>query len=96
MEISGINGNINKNTIENAKNKATDSDFEKSLQRAMDQKDEQQLKKVCKDFEGILLNMMYKEMKATVPKSGLLPNDMGNEIFESMLDDKLLEEASKG
>lgn len=38
---------------------------------------------------------MYKQMKATVPKSSLFPKDSGTEFFESMLDEKLVENASK-
>lgn len=39
--------------------------------------------------------MMYKQMKATVSKSTLIPQDSGTEYFESMLDDQIVEEASK-
>lgn len=97
MEIGGIgNGVPNLNSINTTVNKATDDSFEKRLQKAMDQKDEQELKKACQEFEGILLGMMYKQMKATIPKSDLIPGDAGREMFESMLDDALVEEASKG
>ena len=75
--------------------KPLDDSFEKRLQSAFDKKDDKELRKVCREFEGILLTMMYKQMKATVPKSDLLPSDTGTEIFEFMLDDKLVEEASK-
>lgn len=47
------------------------------------------------EFEGLLLNMVYKQMRATVVKSNLIPKPMGREIFESMLDDELVKEASK-
>lgn len=96
MEIGKINNlNVN-NTAVDSKNNAADDEFEKRLLNAMEKKDEKELKKVCKDFEGIILRMMYKEMRATVPKSELIPGDVGKDIFESMLDDKLMEEASKG
>jgi len=98
MDIGGIGsvtGNLINGTIESAKNKITQDDFEKRLQDAMENKDEKELKQVCREFEGIVLNMMYKQMKATVPKSTLLPSDPGREIFESMLDEELMGEASK-
>jgi peptidoglycan hydrolase FlgJ len=96
MEIGKVgNTGINGSTVESSKTKAVDDSFEKRLQSAFDKKDEKELKKVCKDFEGILLNMMYKQMKATVPKSELIPSDVGTDIFESMLDDKLMEESVK-
>ncbi len=96
MEISGINNKLVDNSIKEAKSKVEQDDFEKRLQSAMDARDEKELKKACKDFEGIFLKMMYKQMKATVPQSDLLPSDSGKEIFDSMLDDKLMEEASSG
>jgi len=93
--IGGINNNLINNTIESAKNRISQDDFEKRLQDAMKNKDEKELKKVCREFEGIILDMMYKQMKATVPKSTLLPSDPGRDIFESMLDEQLMSEASK-
>lgn len=94
MDISKINDNINSNTINTAKNKVNDDAFQKELQNAMDKKDDAAMKKVCKDFESILLNMMYKEMKATVSKSDLIPEDPGQSIFDSMMDDKLVGESA--
>lgn len=99
MDINGIGNtavNNNRTLIDAAKGKAAGDDFEKRLKAAMDSKDEQQLKSVCKDFESILLNMMYKEMKATIPNSDLLGHDFSKDVFESMMDEKLMEEASKG
>ena len=95
MEIGKISDSAINNNIDSVKNKVTDSGFEAQLKNAMSAKDDKALKKVCADFEGIMMNMMYKEMKATIPKSDLLPSDSGEDIFNSMLDDKLMEEASK-
>jgi len=54
------------------------------------------LKKVCSDFERVLLEMMYKEMRATVKKSGLIKEDYGQKVYESMLDEKIVDAAVKG
>lgn len=93
--LSSINDKLNTGTIENAKNKAVTESFEDRLNSAMKRKDEKELKKACEEFEGMLLSMLYKEMKATVPKTELFEKDAGREIYDSMLDDKLIEEASK-
>lgn len=95
MDIGKIDNKLDNNTINNAKNKVADDAFEKRLQSAVDKKDDKELKNVCKNFEGIILNMMYKDMKATVPKSDLIPEDPGKDIFDSMLNDKLVDEAAK-
>lgn len=74
---------------------ASDDSFAKKLEAAVNSKDDKQLKKACQDFEGVMLNMMYKSMKATITKSDLIEKDAGTEIFESMQDDNLMEQASK-
>jgi len=74
---------------------ASDSSFEQRLVKALDEKNDEELKKACQDFESIVLNIMFKQMRATVMKSDLVPEDAGTEIFQSMLDEKYVEEATK-
>ncbi|NLL07092.1 MAG: flagellar biosynthesis protein FlgJ [Clostridiaceae bacterium] len=95
MDIAKISNTFIDNSISATKNAVSDTSFEKSLMDAMEKKDNEALKKVCTEFEGILLQIMYKQMKATVPKASLIPKDSGSEYFESMLDDQLVENASK-
>lgn len=75
--------------------KAQDDSFEKRLAEAVNSKDDKELKSACQQFESIMLDMMYKQMKATVIKSDLIEPDPGTEIFQSMLDENLMEQASK-
>lgn len=96
MEVGKIDRTVNNSTLNTAKNKVSDNNFETQLQNAFDKNDEKQLKQACKEFESLFMNMMYKQMKATVMKAELIPQDAGREIFESMLDDKLMEDASNG
>lgn len=95
MDIGSINNNLINNTVENAKNSKSTGDFESRLKKAMDEKDEKELRKVCKDFESIMVSMMYKTMKATIPKSDLIKEDAGRDVFQSLLDEKLIEESTK-
>ncbi len=95
MDIAKISNMYIDNSISTAKNAVGDTSFEKSLIDAVEKKDDEALKKVCTEFEGILLQMMYKQMKATVSKASLIPKDSGSEYFESMLDDQMVENASK-
>ena len=39
------------------------------------------LKKASQEFESLLLTFMIREMRATVPESGLFPKGMAEEIF---------------
>lgn len=74
---------------------AGDNSFEEKLYAAMGKNDQKELKNACKQFEGIMLNILYKQMKATINRSDLFEADPGSEIFESMLDESLMEKASQ-
>jgi len=95
MDISGISDKLINNSITSAKSKVADDDFQEHLKKAMDSKDEKELREACQEFESIFLSMMYKQMKASVPRSDLIPGGLGRDIFESMLDDALMQQASK-
>jgi flagellar protein FlgJ len=94
VEIGKIAGSSAEN-LKYGTTSRTGDDFDKKLKNITDSQDEKKLKNVCKQFEGIMLGIMYKQMKATVPKNALIPNGSGREIFESMLDERIVEEASK-
>jgi len=93
---------INNNGItdyNNAKSKAQDTKqggFEKALEKAMEEKDEKKLKQACSDLEAIFVSMVFKQMRNTVQKTGLIDGGMAEEMYEEMLYDKYAEEASKG
>ncbi len=97
MGIDGVNldsrGSVD--SAQNYKTSTDDNDFEKRLKAAVENGEEAQLKQVCKEFEGIFLNMMYKQMKATVPKSDYLKSDYGTEMYNTMMDETLVETISQ-
>jgi peptidoglycan hydrolase FlgJ len=95
MEVGSVNSKNTLDSVQNTKTKSTDDDFEKRLKAAADNGDDAELKQVCKEFEGIFVSMMYKQMRATVPKSDYLQSDSATEIFNSMLDDKLCDAAAQ-
>jgi len=98
MEIGKIGSYMN--MMNDIKSLTTDSridesDFERKLQQAMDKGDEESLKKACTEFEAMFLQMMYKQMKAAIPQADLIPKSVGRDIYESMLDEKLVEQAAE-
>jgi flagellar protein FlgJ len=98
MDIGKISGSSTENFTNNAASsavQASDDSFAKKLEAAVQSNDDKELKEACQEFEGIMLNMMYKSMKATITKSDLIEKDAGTEIFESMQDENLMEQASK-
>jgi hypothetical protein len=68
---------------------AQDKTFADVLQKAYDEGDKEKLKEVCTQFESIMLSMMYKGMKATVPESSLVEESRAQEIFDDMLDEEV-------
>lgn len=58
--------------------------------------DDEALKEVCREFESIFLQMMFKEMRNTVPEGGLIDKGTGTKIFEEMYIEELSKEIAKG
>ncbi len=44
------------------------------------------LQEAAREFEGLLIEQMVKEMRDNIPKSGLFEKERGREIFQEMLD----------
>jgi len=95
MEVGSVNSKKTLDSVQNTKTKSAADDFEKRLKAAAESGNDAELKQVCKEFEGIFVSMMYKQMRATVPKSDYLQSDSATEIFNSMLDEKLCDAASQ-
>jgi flagellar protein FlgJ len=58
-------------------------------------KNSEELKKSCQDFESIFVNQLMKSMRNTVQKTGFITGGRGEEIFQSMLDEEYSNEISK-
>lgn len=71
-----------------AKEKAQAGAFEAALKKAAESGDQTALKKACQDFETIFVQMMFKNMRSTVPQDGLLEKSQAESIFEGMLDEE--------
>ena len=98
MAISGIgsSGSIVPDTAGaassagTAKDNAADKAFATALQSAYDDQDKKKLKEVCHQFESIMMSMMYKQMKATIPTDETSGNNQAKDIYQGMLDDELM------
>lgn len=95
MDIKAIDSSIDTNFTQTQKNKVNDESFKQELEKAYSQGDKEKLKKACEDFESIFLKMMFDSMRATVQKTEITPSDSGRDIFEGMLDDELMNNATK-
>jgi len=90
------NGIMDYNNANSKAQEAKQGEFEKALEKAMEENDEKKLKKACSDLEAIFVSMVFKQMRSTVQKAGLFDGGMAEEMYEEMLYDKYAEEASKG
>lgn len=50
--------------------------------------EKQRLEEACAEFESLLINLLMKQMRKTVPKPELINGGMGEEIFTGMLDEE--------
>ena len=57
--------------------------------------DEGKLRKTCGDFESIFIAQMLKEMRKTVPKSGLLDGGSQQDMYLSLFDEELSKSLAK-
>jgi len=58
-------------------------------------KDKDELKEVSKNFEAMFVQMMLKAMRKTIPKSSFSLQGLENDIYTSMLDEKISENVAK-
>ncbi len=51
-----------------------------------------QLKEACAELESLFISYLLKEMRATIPKTGLISGGRAEEIYTSMLDSEISKE----
>lgn len=61
----------------------------------VDPAQDKRLRQACTEFESIFLYNLFKEMRRTIPKSGLLPAAPGKDTYEMMFDQKVAEDLSR-
>ncbi len=97
MEINNnlINSNISPSQYTKPQDKTESKDFARTLQSAMDSKDQKKLYASCQELESVFLSKVFESMRATVPDGGLVTKSFAMETFESMLYDEYAKESSK-
>ncbi len=56
--------------------------------------DRDRLRRPAHELEGVFLNQLFQAMRASVPRDGILEDAPGQEMFTSVLDEKLASEAA--
>lgn len=84
LNLAKLN-NLDLNNLERI-SKQEENSFQDVLNRVKEEKDTEKLEKACRDIETLFIHQMLKQMKATVPQGGLLPESMATRIYRDMLD----------
>jgi flagellar protein FlgJ len=85
MELLSVNKPVGVEVVKTQTGTVTDIERKKKL------------KKICADFESVLVYQLFKTMRQTIPKDGTLGASHGKETYEMMLDQKLADDlATKG
>lgn len=93
MNIGLININLQKQIIQKL-DKAAAENFETSFESALKNKQKQQLKRACEEFESIFINIIMQKMRSSIPEYGI-QKSFGREIYESMFDQEVSKEMAK-
>ncbi len=51
--------------------------------------DEQRLRAVAKQLEGVFVQQLFKAMRETIPRDGLANGGAGEEIFTALMDERM-------
>jgi flagellar protein FlgJ len=95
MAINGINNNLIEFTLSNAQKNSAAKKVEDYNKKGLDNADKKELMDACKHFEGVFLNMLLKQMRNTVQKTEISEAVSGREMYESMLDETIIDTVSK-
>ncbi|WAM34083.1 rod-binding protein [Caldicellulosiruptor morganii] len=90
----GVQDLGNNTGMAEAINNANSNSLIDKLEKAYSEKDKQRLKEACDDFEAILLSSIFKEMKKSIPESGLFEKSIADDIFNDMFVDEVSKKAS--
>ncbi len=79
------------------KNETLKKEFQQILERSMNQEqDNKELKEACESFESYYVQQLFKEMRKTVPESGLFEKNNARELYTEMLDGEYAKIISEG
>lgn len=53
------------------------------------------LRRMCQDFEALLIHSMFKQMRRTIPRDGYLEHDMSMAFYEEIMDMEVAREMSR-
>lgn len=106
MQISSVNGGAGlsmNSTYDTARAAADSARFSQALQEMQQNaradgaqgKEKKKLREACQGFEAMFLQMMYRQMRSTVPEDTLFGESHALKIFQDMRDDELMKKTAE-
>jgi flagellar protein FlgJ len=62
---------------------------------SMEKKQNQSLRKACRQLESLFLSQLLKEMRKTVPQGGAIPENNAASLYQSLFDNHLADLLAK-
>ncbi|MGQ9607682.1 MAG: rod-binding protein [bacterium] len=59
-------------------------------------KEDENLRRACQDFESIFISYMLKSMRKTIPKTDFIQDKTSYEIYTSMMDEEIASAVARG
>jgi len=84
-----------KATVLNSIDQTASSKVDDLSARGSREKDVTKVKQLASDFESIFMEQIFRSMRSSVQKSGLIDGGNAEEIYTSMLDSEYAKEMSK-
>lgn len=94
-ESLGGLGNLISQGAQNKYREQKNNDFKSVLEGVQSEHDDEKLKAACQEIEAIFVYEMLKQMRASIPKGGLIPEGTGEKIYRDMLDEEYSKIISK-
>lgn len=96
MKIDSIGSNLTATQAREAVSASKENkDFNKILDRALQEKNDKKLYEACVELESVFLSKVLNAMRASIPRSDLIERSFATETFESMLFDEYAKEISR-
>ena len=98
MDLSAISlNNLGSNDLQKVSDLQKETEkvekFSDTLNKAIEEKDEKELKKASIEFESYFLNMMFKSMRKTIVPG--MEKSHAEEMFQEMLDEQMAQNIAK-
>ena len=98
MNILNVTGDaaIAQHGLQMRQDEAKTASFQDMLEQAAASQDSAELRRACVEFESYFTQLMFKEMRKTVPtENSLFPKSNAETIFQDMLDEEYAKRAAQ-